>query len=69
MLCWPFFFHDALRLWWPCLADLLVVLVAAGAYPANSTTATLKITNFLMANRKQPTSKKESLGPYGLSKR
>src|ERR1043166_607351 len=62
MLCWPLFFHDALRLWWPCLADLLVVLVAAGAYPANSTMATLTITSFLMAKRKQPTSKKESLG-------
>jgi hypothetical protein len=51
------------------LADLLVVLVAAGAYPAKSTMATLTITSFLMAKRKQPTSKKESLGPYGLSKR
>jgi len=38
-------------------------------YPAKSTTATLKITSFLMAKRKQPTSKKESLEPYGLSKR
>src|ERR1051326_1991815 len=69
--CWPFFFHDALRLplWWPCLADLLAALVAAGAYPAKSTMAILKITNFLMAKRKQLTSKKEPLGACCLGKR
>src|SRR5690242_1046521 len=58
MACWPLFFHDALRLWWPCLGDLLEVLVAAGAYPANNTMATLTITSFLMAKRKQLTSRR-----------
>jgi hypothetical protein len=53
MPCWPFFFHEALRLplWCPCLADLLAALVAAGAYPEHSTTAKLKITSFFMAAR------------------
>jgi hypothetical protein len=53
MPCWPFFFHEALRLplWRPCVADLLVVLVAAGAYPEHSTMAKLKITRVFMAER------------------
>jgi hypothetical protein len=52
MPCWPFFFHEALRLLLcPCLADLLAALVAAGAYPEHSTTAKLKITSFFMAER------------------
>jgi hypothetical protein len=40
------------------LAGLLAALVAAGAYPEHSTTAKLKITSFLVAKRKQLTSRR-----------
>jgi hypothetical protein len=33
-------------LWCPCLVVLLAALVAAGAYPAHSAMAMLKITSF-----------------------
>src|SRR5580765_1454902 len=72
MACWPFFFHEALRLpWrWPCfVAGLLAVFCCmAGAYPAHSARTAPKIKSFLTAKRKYSPQKenrgKNALAPF-----